>query len=101
LPEYSQIGTEEFPVLEIIDQYGPLYGQCKTLQVCFNPIIPIMIHAVILPSKKIPFFLLLLLPSFAQTVQVQVATQFFKLVPDGSDLLPEDSQLGAERRKQW
>ena len=53
------------------------------------------------PSKKIPFVLLLLLPSFARTAQVQVAAQFFKLVPDGSDLLPEDSQLGAERRKQW
>ena len=34
------------------------------------------------PSKKIPFVLLLLLPSFARTAQVQVAAQFFKLVPD-------------------
>jgi hypothetical protein len=50
---YPQIGTEEeFPVLEIIDQYG---------------------HAVILLLKKIPFVLLLLLP-IAQ--RVQVATQF-------------------------
>jgi hypothetical protein len=109
LPGYSQIGTEEFPVLEIIDHYGPLYGQCK--------------YVSILPSKKIPFVLLLLLPSFARTVQVQVATQFFmifrhstatcvecvlttvltlyfKLLPDSSYLLPEDSQLGDERRKQ-
>jgi hypothetical protein len=30
-------------------------------------------------SKKILFGLLLLLPSFAQTVQVQVATQFFMI----------------------
>jgi hypothetical protein len=69
-------------------------------------------------SKKIPFVSLLLLPSFAQTLQIQVATQFFMicrtaacvltavltlyftLLPDSSDLLPEDSQLGAERRKQ-
>jgi hypothetical protein len=77
-----------------------------------------MIHAVFLPSKKNSFVLLLLLPSFARTIQVQVATQLFmicrtatcvvtavltlylKLLPDSSDLLPEDSQLGAERRKQ-
>jgi hypothetical protein len=69
-------------------------------------------------SKKIPFVLLLLLPSFARTVRIQVATQFFmicrtaaciltavltlyfKVLPDSSDLLPEDSQLGAGRRKQ-
>jgi hypothetical protein len=68
-------------------------------------------------SKKIPFIWLLLMPSFARRVQVQVATQFFmicrtavcvltavlilyfQLLPDNSDLLPEDSQLGAERRK--
>jgi hypothetical protein len=66
-------------------------------------------------SKKIPFALLLLLPSFARIVQIQVATQFFmicptsvcvltavltlcfKLMPDSPDLLPEDSQLGAEQ----
>jgi hypothetical protein len=63
-------------------------------------------------SKKIPFVLFLLLPSFARTVQIQVATQifmicrtatcvltavltlYFKLLPDSSDLLPEDSQPG-------
>jgi hypothetical protein len=103
LPGYSQIGTEEFPVLEIIDQYGPLYGQCKYVSI---------------PFEENSFVLLLLLPSFARTVQIQVAIQFFmicrtaacvltavltlyfKLLPDSSDLLPEDSQLGAERRKQ-
>ena len=66
-------------------------------------------------SKKIPFVLLLLLPSFARTVQVSychpivmicrtaayVLTAVLTLyLPDSSDLLPEDSQLGAERRKQ-
>ena len=36
-----------------------------------------MIHAVVLLSKKIPFGLLLLLPSFTRTVQVP--TQFFMI----------------------
>jgi hypothetical protein len=66
-------------------------------------------------SKKIPFVLLLLLPSFARTVQVSSCHPMFMIcrtaayiltavltlyLPDSSDLLPEDSQLGAERRKQ-
>jgi hypothetical protein len=81
-------------------------------------------------SKKIPFVLLLLPPSFARTVQISswhpifydlsychlrsdsspdkllpdssdlYPDLYFKLLPDSSVLLPEDSQLGAERRKQ-
>jgi hypothetical protein len=66
-------------------------------------------------SKKIPFVLPLLrlalhkqfkfkLPPnflwFATYVLTAVLTLYFKLVPDSSDLLPEDSQLGAKRRKQ-
>jgi hypothetical protein len=36
----------------------------------------------------------------ATYVLTAVLTLHFKLLPDSSDLLPEDSQLGAERRKQ-
>jgi hypothetical protein len=36
----------------------------------------------------------------ATCVLTAVLTLYFKLLPDSSDLLPEDSQLGAERRKQ-
>ena len=36
----------------------------------------------------------------AAYVLTAVLTLYFKLLPDSSDLLPEDSQLGAERRKQ-
>jgi hypothetical protein len=36
----------------------------------------------------------------AACVLTVVLTLCFKLLPDSSDLLPEDSQLGAERRKQ-
>jgi hypothetical protein len=68
-----------------------------------------MIHAVILLSKKVLFVLLLML--FIAR-RVQVATQFCMicrtaacvltavltlfLLPDISDLLPEDSQLGTK-----
>ena len=38
---------------------------------------PIMMHALVLLWKKIPFVLFLLLPRFAQTVQV--STQFFMI----------------------
>jgi hypothetical protein len=37
------------------------------MQLCFNPI---MIHAVVLFSKKILFVLFLMLPRFAQTLQI-------------------------------
>jgi hypothetical protein len=37
----------------------------------------------------------------AAYVLTAVLTLFFKLLPDSSDLLPEDSQFGAERRKQF
>jgi hypothetical protein len=36
----------------------------------------------------------------ASYVLTAVLTLYFKLLPDSSNLLPEDSQLGAERRKQ-
>jgi hypothetical protein len=41
----KKIGTEEFPVFEIIYQYWPLHGQCKYVSIpfeenslCFAPI---------------------------------------------------------------
>jgi hypothetical protein len=37
----------------------------------------------------------------AACVLTAVLTLYLKLLPDSSDLLPEDSQLGAERRKQY
>jgi hypothetical protein len=42
---------------------------------------PIMIHAIILLLKKIPFDLLSLLPSFAQTFQVATHFVFFVVLP--------------------
>jgi hypothetical protein len=69
-------------------------------------------------SKKIPFVCSYCCLALHEQFKFQVATQFFmicrtaayaltavltlyfKLLPDTSDLLPEDSQLGAERRKQ-
>ena len=43
---------------------------------------------------------LLMICRTAACVLTAVLTLYFKLLPDSSDLLPEDSQLGAERRKQ-
>jgi hypothetical protein len=102
---YSQIGTEEFPVLEIINQ--SVLTTVRSMQVCFNPI-----------RRKFLLFCSYCCLALHKQFKFQVATQFFmicrtaayvltavltldfKLLPDSYDLLPEDSQLGAERRKQ-
>ncbi len=81
MPEDSELGTEEFPILEIIDQFS----QCS----------------YVLLLTRIPPVLLLLLPSFARTVHVP--TQSFMicrtavyvltavltlyLLPDGCDFV--------------
>jgi hypothetical protein len=68
------------------------------MQVYFNLTI---IHAVVLLSKKIPFVLLLLLPSFARTAQV--STQIFMICSTAACvlttvltlyLLPDNSDFG-------
>jgi hypothetical protein len=77
------------------------------MQVCFNPIrrkfllfcsyCCLALHEQFKFQVAAQFFVICRTAAYVLTA---VLTLYFKLLPDSSDLLPEDSQLGAERRKQ-
>ena len=77
------------------------------MQVCFNPIrrkfllfcsyCCLALHEQFKFQVATQFFMICRTAAYVLTA---VLTLYFKLLPDSSDLLPEDSQLGAERRKQ-
>ena len=77
------------------------------MQVCFNPIrrkfrlfcscCCLALHEQFKFQVATQFFMIYRTAAYVLTA---VLTLYFKLLPDSSDLLPEDSQLGAERRKQ-
>ena len=79
----------------------------RSMQVCFNPIrrkfllfcsyCCLALHEQFKFQVATQFFMICRTAAYVLT---SVLTLYFKLLPDSSDLLPEDSQLGAERRKQ-